>query len=183
MSITSTFIVTLELDGFSFERLEAWRQQHFPAHRNFLQAHLTLFHTLSMAQVERLVASQRNFESNPPVRLRFSKVRSLGNGVAIEVESEALQALRAALITTVGGPLTRQDLQRFRPHVTIQNKVDSRTADALLLTLSSQFQPWEGSGTALLVWEYLGGPWRLERTLAFDCAVTDGEARQVIRGS
>ena len=39
-------ILTLKLDQASFTRLDALRQAHFPPERNWLSAHLTLFHHL-----------------------------------------------------------------------------------------------------------------------------------------
>ena len=40
------FILTLQLDAESFARFNALRQQYFPPSRNYLEAHLTLFHAL-----------------------------------------------------------------------------------------------------------------------------------------
>ena len=39
-------ILSLRLDAASFARLDALRRAHFPAERNHLAAHLTLFHAL-----------------------------------------------------------------------------------------------------------------------------------------
>jgi 2'-5' RNA ligase len=92
----------------------------------------------------------------------------LGNGVAIDIDSAELQALRAHLLAVICGSLTRQDQQPFRPHVTIQNKVGAEQAKALHKSIGSSFEPWHGEGTGLLIWQYLGGPWQTEFQLAFN---------------
>jgi hypothetical protein len=43
---TRPLILTLKMDRESFSRFEGLRQAHFPPHRNFIPAHLTLFHHL-----------------------------------------------------------------------------------------------------------------------------------------
>ena len=48
------FIATVEIDKTNFFWLEGLRRQHFPAERNLLSAHLTMFHHLSEAQMTRL---------------------------------------------------------------------------------------------------------------------------------
>jgi hypothetical protein len=72
--------------------------------------------------------------------------------------------MRAAM----GGEFSRQDSQAWRPHVTIQNKVLAETARHLYRTLQSGFAPRTGAVIGLLVWEYLGGPWKLIEQLRFE---------------
>ena len=103
-----------------------------------------------------------------PVRLRYAGPRLLGNGVAIDIDSVELHALRQRLLDVIAGDLTRQDQQRFRPHVTIQNKVAPGEAKALYSAIGTRFLPWHGEGTAVLIWQYLGGPWQLHSQLAFE---------------
>ena len=43
------FVLTLELDGASFGRLNELRRRHYPPERNMVPAHLTLFHQLPAA--------------------------------------------------------------------------------------------------------------------------------------
>jgi len=42
----TTYILTAEMDDDSFAWLAGLRRRHFPPERNFLPAHLTLFHRL-----------------------------------------------------------------------------------------------------------------------------------------
>ncbi len=156
-------ILTLEFDAASLGWLNGLRQKHFPPERNFLSAHLTLFHKLDLARVDRMKAVLRGGRS--PLPLAFVGPRSLGGGVAIDVTSPDLQALRKRLVAAVDGDLIPQDRQGFRPHVTIQNKVTAAAARDLMAALQRDFVPRDGHGIGLQVWRYLGGPWALHERL------------------
>ncbi len=94
-------------------------------------------------------------------------MRRLGRGVAFDIGSPELVSLRARLATVWADMLTPQDRQTFRPHVTVQNKVQPDRAAALADELTGGFQPWSAVGESLLLWRYLGGPWLLEAELPF----------------
>ncbi|MGL4612022.1 MAG: 2'-5' RNA ligase family protein [Trueperaceae bacterium] len=167
-SVMAPFILTLELDLNSFEILNALRKEHFPPERNFLDAHITLFHKLPgekeealSTTLETLAVSTRVFD------VTFSSLRFLGRGVAINVESTELLELRQTLRQTWLHYLETQDQGSFKPHVTIQNKVASQEAKALLEGLSPSWQSFMGKGIGLLLWRYLGGPWELVKKYSF----------------
>jgi 2'-5' RNA ligase superfamily protein len=103
-----------------------------------------------------------------PLPLRFTGLRFLGAGV--DVEAPELQRFRDRLKSELGGTLAAQAAQRWRPHVTVQNKVAPATAKAVLSDLSPAFAPRDGTATALRVWRYLGGPWSLAGRFAFSGA-------------
>ena len=163
-----SFVMTLQFDDRSLAILQEWRTRFFPAERNHIPAHLTLLHKVSAEQVSRLKSSWLQLENRPPIILRYSAPRFLGNGVAIDVDSPELLELRERLVDLISGTLTRQDQQRYRPHVTIQNKVSAGEATVLYESLCSSFEPWYGEGTAVLIWKYLGGPWAAESRLALE---------------
>jgi hypothetical protein len=160
----TTFILTAEMDDESFAWLDGLRREHFPPDRNFLSAHLTLFHRLSSAQVARLRLVEKPCA---PLELRFAGVVFLGFGVALGVRSAALERLRSNARAEIGGSFSRQDSQRWMPHVTVQNKVTAESARQLQYVLEQGFSERVGAATGLLVWEYLGGPWKLADRLAF----------------
>jgi 2'-5' RNA ligase len=160
----TTFILTAEMDDDSFAWLDGLRRTNFPPERNFLPAHLTLFHRLSSVQVSRL----RYFDAPAaPIELYFERIKFLGHGVAIHVRAPVLLRLREAARDAVAGELSRQDSRLWQPHVTIQNKVPAETARQLQQNLLNIFTGRAGEATGLLVWEYLGGPWKLVDRVAF----------------
>lgn len=158
------YILTAQLDADSFAWLDGLRRAHFPPERNVLSAHLTMFHRLSPVQVARL-------QSVPlpaaPLSLQFDGVMFLGFGNALRATSPALERLRAEVKTAVGDEVSRQDDQRWTPHVTIQNKAAAEDARALHAVLARDFRSRMASVHGLDIFEYLGGPWRLAQSLPF----------------
>jgi hypothetical protein len=145
---------------------QAWfdqqRAAHFPPERNVLAAHLTMFHHLppSMAAEvkQRLIAETRGV---PAPAARVEAPFSLGRGVAYRIASDELWAIRARLADGFAGVLTPQDQAGWRPHVTVQNKVEPAVARALLAQLQGGFRPRAVQITGLAAYWYRGGPWEL----------------------
>jgi 2'-5' RNA ligase len=153
-------ILTLQVDAASFTRFDDERRRYFPAQRNFIPAHLTLFHHLPgerIAAIDAAIAARTAMQA--PFPLAVSGLRFLGQGTAYAIDSPPLSALRADFAALWSDELTRQDAQGFRPHVTIQNKVATQDAKALFAELSAAFLPFEATATGLLLWRYRGGPW------------------------
>ena len=161
-------IVTLKLDPTSFQRLDALRRRHFPAARNHLPAHPTLFHKLDGKRLDAVAAELRRAVRRPPIALTFDGLRQLGGGVAFSVASPDLLTLRAGLAQAFADQLGAQDRQAFRPHVTVQNKVAPDEARRLHERLSAGTTTWDAAGEGLLLWRYLGGPWSLEASFDFE---------------
>ena len=162
MTTQAPLILTLALDEDAFLFFNELRQEHFPAERNYLKAHLTLFHHLPGAERNAITkylteVSQRQ----PPLLLDVSEVRSLGSGVAYRLVSQELQDLHRRLSLEWQDWLTPQDQQTLWPHVTVQNKVSKQEAQNLHQQLSATFHPFTATGTGLQLWEYQNGPWEL----------------------
>jgi len=140
--------------------LDAQRRAYFPAERNQLAAHLTMFHHLPPSGAaelrQRLVAETRGVV---PPRARLAGVISLGRGVAYRVESPELEAIRARLAESFRGSLTPQDQAGWRAHVTVQNKVEPGEARALLERLKAVFVARPVTIAGLAAYWYRGGPW------------------------
>lgn len=161
-------ILTLALDAAARATLNALRAAHFPPERNYLDAHLTLFHALPGAEIAAITGALAEAAARQPAfPVRIAAPYSLGGGVALLAESPALHALRKHLAEAFAPHLTPQDAQGFRPHVTIQNKVAPATAKALLAQLHGAFTPLEAVAEGLDLWHYEGGPWRHAHRFAF----------------
>jgi len=169
MDTIAPLILTLQLDERSFAFFDEQRRRYFPKDRNFIPAHLTLFHALpgehllTIEQDIKACASERQ-----PFLIDVTGLRSLGRGVAYTLVSPALSDMRRHLAVRWNAWLKPQDRQNHNPHVTVQNKVDSTQARALLEDLSESFQPFRATGVALDLWWYRGGPWEMVRTFAFE---------------
>lgn len=153
-------IVTAALEEQDWARFEALRQAHFPRHRNQVPAHLTLFHALPGEHEHTVVQTLRAACRDVfPMELDVLKPRSLGRGVAYTLASADLDRLRRDLANAFSPWLTRQDQAPFRPHITVQNKVEPDEARQLFQTLEAEFTPLSIRAEGLLLWRYLGGPW------------------------
>ncbi len=160
-------LVTLELDAESFARLEGLRRRYFPPARNLIPAHLSLFHKLPAEErgtLER-VLGEAAARVCPP--LHFGRLRRLGQGMAVNVESRELDAVHQELARAFAAWLTPQDRQPFRPHVTLMNKATPEEATRAFAELEAAWTPWAGRGEALLLWRYLGGPWEQVQRFPF----------------
>ncbi len=168
MTADAPFILTLSLDERSFRFFDEQRRRHFPPERNFIPAHLTLFHKLPAEHEPSLVTNLRDAADRPaPIELDVTGLRSLGRGVAYTLASPALTELRFSLAKRWALWLTLQDRQKHQPHVTVQNKVEPEEARRLLADLSASFVPFTITGTGLDLWRYRGGPWEKAASFPF----------------
>ncbi|MDF7774311.1 2'-5' RNA ligase family protein [Sphingomonas sp. AOB5] len=160
MSALAPIIVTALFGRQDQAWFDSLRREHFPPERNQLDAHLTLFHHLPPSAAEelkhRLTQETRGIRAP---RSRVTGLMTLGRGVAYRIEAPELTAIREGLVEAFAGLLTPQDAGRWRPHVTIQNKVTPSLASALLKTLSRDFVAREVEIAGLASWYYRGGPW------------------------
>ena len=165
--MSEALIVTLLLDGVAQQRFDRLRAAHFPAERNHLSAHVTLFHALPGEQVADVRRELAAAAARPAFPVAVTGVRSLGGGVALDLGSAELTGLRAGLADAFDPWLTRQDRQWSRPHVTVQNKVAPDVARALHAELTAAFRPGSVTARGLGLWRYLGGPWAAEAEFGF----------------
>lgn len=156
----SALIVTAALGKADFAWLDAQRRAHFPPDRNQLAAHLTLFHALPpSSEVEASSLFARLAASEAPPRAMIAGLMNLGRGVAYRIVSDDLERIRRDIADHFHGSLTAQDSQGWRPHVTIQNKVEPSVARGLLRELETAFEARPLVVRGLALNRYLGGPW------------------------
>jgi 2'-5' RNA ligase len=165
--VTPPLVLTLEVDDDAQRRLQALRSAHFPPDRDVVPAHVSLFHALPGDALATVLDDVRAVTQRAPFGVDVTGVRSLGRGTALVLSSPDLLAVRTDLAACWEPWLSRQDRQRFAPHVTIQNKVEPGQARELLDRLRGGFQPWRMTATGLRVWRYLGGPWGPVDTVLF----------------
>ena len=160
-------ILTLALEAGASQFFNTLRQAYFPRDRNFIDAHLTLFHALpntpGIRQTVKELCSQVE-----PFTLTIVEPASIGNGVAYKILSRELMFLHKTLQEKWIDLLSRQDRQKLWPHITVQNKVGFMEAQNLLQQLKNGFTPFSAAATGLQVWEYLNGPWKFVEEFKFE---------------
>ncbi len=91
MPDAAPLIITAALDEGGFDWFDDLRRAHFPAHRNVVPAHLTLFHALPGAQEARVAEVVRAAcAARGPMRLEVRGPWFIGRGVAYRIASADL---------------------------------------------------------------------------------------------
>lgn len=153
-------ILTLQVDEESDAALQDLRRKNFPPEINFVGAHLTLFHRLPGEHENEIIGAVARLAGTlSPFKVRMTGPMKLGRGVALRVESDRLNDLRETLARRFGDWLTGQDRQKFRPHVTIQNKVAPHVAAALFDHLAATLAPFDATAEGVQLWRYHDGRW------------------------
>ena len=162
------FILTAKLPSDLAAWATAMRAEHFPPERNFLDAHVTLFHALprhAEGELRRLLSVIA--AETAPVPARLEGVMSLGRGTALKLSSESMLRLRDRIADGMHGLLTSQDQHRPRLHVTVQNKVSPAEAKTLQAKLAPLVRPRDFTFPGLALHIYRGGPWEHVRDWQF----------------
>lgn len=141
--------------------LTALRSEHYPPERNRLEAHLTLFHHLPPSVAAELRGRLAEAARARPPEATITGIMDLGRGTALIVSSPMLEDIRDALADAFHSLLTPQDRTPWRPHVTVQNKVEPMAARALQRSLSMGFKPRPLAISGLAAWYYRDGPWEV----------------------
>jgi len=152
--------------------LQGWatglRKAHFPPERNYLAAHVTLFHALPAFCEDEVIQHIRQLAGEfAPVDARIVGLMNLGGGTAIRLESEGMLHLRALIAEHFHGLLTQQDAGGKRLHVTIQNKVSNRAAQSLQAELAPTIEEKPFTFRGLGLHRYRGGPWEAVHAVNF----------------
>lgn len=160
-------IVTAELPQALQSRADQLRAAHFPPERNFLKAHVTLFHALPPSIEPELRDAIAEESRGAPLPARLEGVMRLGGGTALKIASPAMLALRERLADRFHGLLSPQDQHTPRLHVTVQNKVSPEAARALQAALAARIEPGDFRFRGLGLHRYRGGPWETVHRWAF----------------
>ncbi len=168
MNETAPIIITAQLGPADQAWANALRREHFPAERNYLDAHITLFHHLppaSLPEIKARLAASCLLYPAPNARLEAPFL--LGRGVAFAIHCPELLAIRDELAAAFTGLLTPQDQARPKLHITVQNKVAPPVAKALCNTLALAFAPRPLAIIGMSAYFYRGGPWDLIKSYSF----------------
>ncbi len=158
--MNAPIIITAEMGKIDQAWANDLRRAHFPVERNFVDAHITLFHHLPpghLPEIKSRLAALAADCSAPVAHVQ--EVMFLGRGVAFRVECLGLSAMREELADAFQGLLIPQDQAPPKLHITVQNKVEPSIAKALYAELSNAFRPRKLSIAGFAAYYYRGGPW------------------------
>ena len=152
-------IVTAQLRSADQAWADGLRQTHYPAGRNQVPAHITLFHHLPPSLHAELRTMLKGLVDRPPPPASLGEPFRSGGLVALAVESGELLDIRAMIAERFERHLIPQDRALKRLHITVQNKVAPSVAKETLALLRTQIRPAPLGIAGLAVWVYEGGPW------------------------
>jgi hypothetical protein len=160
-------LVVAELPREVFAWADALRRRHYPAERNRLGAHVTLFHGLPPSAQDEVLTLLGDLSRLPPPAASISGLIDLGGGTAFAVESPAMAALHAEMAERLHGLIQQKDARPLRLHITVQNKVAAADARALQAELSrtSCRRDFRFRGFGLYGWT--GDLWQQARIFPF----------------
>lgn len=168
MKTRQPLILTARINESDLEPFDRLRREHFPPERNFLRAHLTMYHRLPGEYLERIIEIlEQKAMTQAQIQAEVKCLRHLGAGVAFMIDSPDLGKVHASLKSAFSTWLGGQDMQKWRPHITVQNKVSRPTADTLYETLSRGFKPATVTVEGMDLWRYMNGPWEREKRIDF----------------
>ncbi len=159
-ALNKPIIMTAMMGKQDLAWADALRRRYYPAERNVLPAHITLFHHLppqALSEIKQAVKDMTQY--SPPPVTSLQRVIHLGSGVAYQLHSPDLLAMRMELSDRFYGLLVAQDQQTPRLHITVQNKVAAKEAQELLTQLSLDFEPRPFEIRGLALHHYMDGPW------------------------
>ena len=157
--MSGALIVTAEIGQPDFGWLDGLRRAHYPPDRNQVPAHLTIFHALPPSAESEVRSRLAVLATESKPAATIEGLMDLGGGVAFRVVSPDLDRIRRDLSDELHGLLGAQDVGGWRPHVTIQNKVAPKIAQALKESFERDFRLRPLAISGLGLHRYLGGPW------------------------
>ena len=163
--MSDPLIVSALLADDAQRDLDEQRRRWFPRERHVVGAHVTLFHALPGEELAAVADALRAATDRPAPSVRVDEPFLLGGrsggsgGVGYRLRSRALERVREEVANRFSGVLTDQDARRWRPHVTVQNKVDAERARATLAEVEATHAPYDTTVVGLALWHYRGGPW------------------------
>ena len=151
-------IVTLKLDEPARTYFNTLREKYYPAHFNYVEAHLTLFHSLPAGE-KKIHEALSLFSKRGHIELTISGLANTRNGISYIISSPELQQMHASLQHAIKEHVKGKDKQELMPHITIQQKVTAFKAGLLYKSLSADFKSFVCYGAGLSTFIYNKGPW------------------------
>ena len=151
-------IVTLKIDEPSRLLFNEKRTMFFPAHANYVDAHVTLFHKLPSNNLE-IEIGITQFAQHKKFDLLISDIILFETSVSYAIESPQLLNLHAEMQSKFDPYLIRNDRKILKPHITIQNKVTTYKAQKTHVLLLKDFKPFVVKAIGFTSWYYLKGYW------------------------
>ncbi|KAL8684165.1 MAG: hypothetical protein Q9224_006555 [Gallowayella concinna] len=166
-SETKTYILALKTDPAHHQAVTALRNKHFPTKINKLAAHIALFRALPGSKLPAIQKAIQNLVcQTSSFSISTGEPFLMAHGVGLNANVEPAKEIFQTLKEQWNDFLSKQD-HGFRPHYTIQNKVEKSVAEETLAEVRNSFGGSEGTVTGLLLYFYDRGYWTLKNVYWF----------------
>ena len=167
LTTATPLIVTLKIDEASQLFFDEQRTAYFPAHANYVPAHITLFHKLPSDNID-IENALAAFAKRPTFESVIADIILHKNSVAYSIQSHTLQQLHAEMQQVFEPFLIRNDRKILTPHITIQNKVTAYKAYKTHALLLKDFNPFAVKAFGFTSWYYVKSYWEKKEEYSFD---------------
>ena len=164
-----TLIVDFLLSEHERRPLSALRARYFSKTR-LKTAHITVFHNLPDLHEAAIRMSLTAVADNQQgsIAVAACGLYSLGRGWALRLNSPELKSIQLSLQSQFKPWLQPQDLQPYRPHITLANKLERQQQPAIRQALAAEPLPTTLQVLGLGLHRYMDGEWDLLDTFGFE---------------
>ena len=158
ISTLAPLVITLKIDESNQQFFNEQRKKYFPAHCNYVDAHITLIHKLpsNNLDVENVL---KKFATRSTFDISVNDIVLQKTAVAYEIFSDELLRLHREMQNDLQPYLIRNDRKKLWPHITIQNKVTAYKAFKTHAALLPLFEPITATAIGFSCWYYVKGYW------------------------
>jgi len=166
MPVAPSLIVTIALDRASHLYFTELRTKYYPAHCNYMEAHLSFFHKLPVGTplIDETLKTAANRKT---MNIEVAGIKLMNNGNAFTVTSNELKQLHKAMQKTFDTYLTTKDRKKLWPHITVQNKVTAFKAKQTNGLLLQDFKPFTIRAIGFSTWLFTRNTWQHEQDYLF----------------
>jgi hypothetical protein len=159
-------LLTVAIEENAFQFFNALRKIYFPQEPGAMAAHIHLFHQLPTAGfIESDIEEAAN--SHAVFTIEVKEPVSVGNAVLYRLQSPELVQIHGQLQKKWKDLLVPEDIKELDPQIVIQERASEEESAELLIFLKQQFSSFPIKATALQLWAFDPGSWKLQCQFPF----------------
>lgn len=161
-----SLIVTIKMQDEALAFFNALRKRYYPAHCNYVHAHITVFHKLPSNLIV-IDESLKKFAQRDTFNLEITSIKQINSSVLFTIDSPELMSIHKQLKKQFNHFLTFKDRKHLRPHITVQNKVTVYKAQQTALLLQKDFIPFSTQAIGFATYLFHKNKWTHQQDYLF----------------
>lgn len=163
---TPSLIVTIKMQDEALVFFNTLRKKNYPAHFNYVDAHITLFHKLP-SNIHGIQETLLQSAQRKPFILQIDSVKQINTSVLFTINAPELVTIHKQLKKQFYQYLTFKDRKYLRPHITIQNKVTVYKAQQTAALLQQNFIPFSTEAIGFSTYLFNKNKWLHQQDFLF----------------